>query len=51
MLNKAAAHIKKSQFYVVKASFKNLIKNSDIQERREQLKRENMRVNDTVFQT
>lgn len=51
LLEKAVFHIKKSQFYVVKAAFRNLIQSTDIAERKEQLKRETMRVNDTIFQT
>lgn len=40
----------KYQFYFVKSSFKNWMLNSDIQERKEQVKKEEIKVNDANFQ-
>lgn len=51
LLDKAANHSKKSQFFMVKAAFRNWFKYCDILSVRDQIKRENMRVNDTAFQT
>jgi len=49
IIKKTLDHWKKYQFYYVKSSFQNWMINCDIQERKEQLKKEEMRVNDSSF--
>ena len=50
LLKKMADRLKKNQFYLIKSVLLNWIQNSKINERREELKREEMKVNDTAFQ-
>ena len=49
LLKKSINHIIKSQFYVVKSSFKNWIQKVKILEREDELKKEKMRVSDLDF--
>ena len=50
IFKKIADRLKKNQFYLIKSVLLNWIQNTKINERREELKREEMKVNDTVFQ-
>ena len=50
IIKKTLDHWKKYQFYYVKSSFQNWMLNCDIQERKEQLKKEEMRASDSAFQ-
>ena len=49
ILDKCSYHIKKAEFFIVKSAFKNWIQNANILERKDQLKKEVMRVTDTSF--
>ena len=49
LLEKACSHIRKSQFYCVRAAFRNWIQHANIKERIYQIKRETMHVEDTKF--
>lgn len=49
ILKKFVDHWKKYQFYFVKSVFQNWILNSKISERKEQVKKEEMKIDDTNF--
>ena len=49
LLKKIGDRLKKNQFYLIKSVLLNWIQNTKINERREELKREEMKVNDSAF--
>jgi hypothetical protein len=50
LMKKYIDHMMKQQFYYFKSCFKNWILNANIQERKDQLKKEEMKVSDANFQ-
>lgn len=50
LMKKYIDHMKKSQFYMVKAALQNWIQNCKIQEKRDLLKKEEMKLRDAQFQ-
>jgi hypothetical protein len=49
-LKKIGDRLKKNQFYLIKSVLINWIQNAKINERKDELKREEMKANDTAFQ-